>query len=231
MRLMKLWPTNILVDKIKYLTPEENEELASIAEDYVKRKMVHTEGGFKHAIPNNLSFFYKSKALEKYIGFMEQYFWNYLKTVPELGPDDITPISAHMFANVEKRGDWSVPHAHMGNQVIVTYYPKIIRSPEEPHALAGKLVFHNPRNPPSGFWARKELLFTPVDNESGTIVVFPGHSEHSTFPFFCEGSIKYAIITNIRFAGIIEGEDYLKNHVTFDKMKESCRQVESENEP
>jgi hypothetical protein len=224
MRLMKLWPTNILVDQIKYFSAAENEELASIAEDYVNKKMVHTEGGFKHAIPNNLSFFYKSKALEKYIGFMEQYFWYYLKTVIDLSSDDITPIKAHMFANVEKRGDWSVPHAHMGNQVIVTYYPKIVRSLDEPHPHAGKMVFHNPRNPPSGFWARKELLFTPIDITSGTIVVFPGHSEHSTFPFFCEGSAKHAIITNIRFAGIIEGTGYTSNnYIPFSEMKQACK--------
>lgn len=223
MKLFKLWPTNIILDNIKQLTSEENEELAKIAEDYVKKKMVHSSSGFKHAIPNNLSFFYKSKALEKYIGFMEQYFWHYLRTVIDLGPDDITTIKAHMFANVEKRGEWSIPHAHMGNQIIITYYPKIVKSSNEPHPMAGGLVFHNPRNPPSGFWARKEVLFTQIPIDTGSIVVFPGHCEHSTFPFFCEESEKYAIITNIRFAGIIEGEDSAINYADFKRMMEASR--------
>lgn len=219
MKLHKLWPTNIMVDKLRF-TDQENQELAAIAEDYVKTKMVHhPDVGFKHAIPNNLTSFYQSPLLTRYVGYMEQYFWHYLDKVIGLGAEDITPVNAHMFANVERRGEWSVPHAHMGNQIIITYYPKVVRDPQEPHPLAGRLVFHNPRNPASGFWARKETLYTPIDNDSGTIVVFPAHAEHSTFPFFCEGSEKFAIVTNIRFAGIIEGENYTRNYMSFEEMK------------
>lgn len=221
MKLLKLWPTNILVDKLRF-TVEENEELASIAQDYVNKKMIRPEQGFKHAIPNNLTHFYQSKTLVRYIGYMEQYFWHYLDKVIDLRPEDITPVRAHMFANVERRGEWSIPHAHQGNQLIITYYPKVVRDKEEPHAFAGRMVFHNPRNPMSGFWARKESLYTPIENDSGTIVVFPGHAEHSTFPFFCESSEKYAIITNIRFAGIIEGDGSIKHHMTFTEMKNAA---------
>lgn len=222
MKVWNLWPTTIITDKLYQMSDEDNEKLAEIAECYVKEKMVHYDSGFKHAIPNNMMLLYKSDALLKYFKLLEQYFWMYLQNVIKLTPNEITTPRMHMFGNVERRGQWSIPHAHMGNQVVITYYPKIIKSINEPAPLAGQLVFHNPRNPPSGFWARREKLITPLDIETGTIVCFPGHAEHSTFPFFCEESVKYAIVCNIRFAGILEGENSFEKHYkTFDDLKKA----------
>jgi hypothetical protein len=220
MKILRLWPTSIMTDNLK-LSEEENNELACLAERYVNEKMVHYESGFKHAIPNNMLLLYKSEALLKYFKILEQYFWKYCKEVIGVEPEDITTPVMHMFGNVEKRGQWSVPHAHMGNQLVITYYPKIIVDPSEPHPHAGQMVFHNPRNPPSGFWARKEHLFTPIGNKSGTIVCFPGHSEHSTFPFFSEKSIKYALVCNIRFVGALEGESSGNQYQTFQQLKKA----------
>ena len=221
MIIHQLWPTKILTDHLKQMTEEENEELAAIADRYVEEKMVKYETGFKHAIPNNILLLYKSKALLKYYRLLEQYFWKYCKDVIGLAPNEITTPVMHMFGNVERRGQWSIPHAHMGNQVVITYYPKIVVDSEEPHPFAGQMVFHNPRNPPSGFWARKEHLYTPMENKTGTIVCFPGHSEHSTFPFFCEASVKYALVCNIRFAGVLEGENSSNQYQSFQKLKEA----------
>lgn len=221
MKIHQLWPTTILTDQLPQLTADDNEELANLAEQYVNEKMVHYDSGFKHAIPNNILVLYKSAALLKYYRLLEQYFWKYCKDVIKIGPGDITTPVMHMFGNVERRGQWSPPHAHMGNQVVITYYPKVVVDPAEPNPHAGQMVFHNPRNPPSGFWARKEFLFTPMGNKTGTIVCFPGHCEHSTFPFFCEGSIKHALVCNIRFSGILEGEKGHDQYQTFLKLKQA----------
>jgi hypothetical protein len=221
MIMHQLWSTKILTDQLQQLTNEENEELALLAEKYSEEKMVNYDTGFKHAIPNNLLLLYKSPTLLKYYRLLEQYFWKYCKDVVGIGPTDITTPRMHMFGNVERRGQWSVPHAHMGNQIVITYYPKIVVSPDEPHPHAGQMVFHNPRNPPSGFWARKEKLYTPLGVKTGTIVCFPGHSEHSTFPFFCEESAKYALVCNIRFSGILEGEDGFGQYRSFQDLKKA----------
>lgn len=219
MKHHQLWPTNIITDQLKQLTDDENEELSNLVQRYVDEKMVRRDDvGFKFVVPNNMLLHYKSPALLKYYRLLEQYFWKYAKDVIGVEPLDITTPTMHMFGNVERRGEWSIPHAHMGNQVVITYYPKIVVSPEEPHPLAGQMVFHNPRTPPSGYWARKEPLYTAMENKSGTIVVFPGHSQHSTFPFFCEDSVKYAIITNIRFVGVIE-QNGGPQYQTFQELK------------
>lgn len=220
MKINNLWPTYVMVDQLK-MTNEENEQLAIIAERYVKERMVHYDTGFKHAIPNNMLLLYKSPALVKYLHLLEQYLWHYLRKVPNLGPEDITKPRMHIFGNVERRGQWSVPHAHQGNQLVITYYPKVVVDPAEPHPFAGRLVFHNPRNPQSGFWARKEQLYTPIDNKSGTIVVFPAHAEHSTFPFFCEASEKFALVCNVRFTSILEGEDASLQYQYFNVLRKA----------
>lgn len=220
MKIYNLWPTNVMVDHLK-MTDEENEELAVIAERYVKERMVHYDTGFKHAIPNNMLLLYKSPALVKYFYLLEQYLWHYLRKVPNLGPEDITKPRMHIFGNVERRGQWSVPHAHQGNQLVITYYPKVVVDPTEPHPYAGQLVFHNPRNPQSGFWARKEQLYTPIHNKTGTIVVFPAHAEHSTFPFFCEASEKFALVCNVRFTSILEGEDASLQYQYFNVLRKA----------
>lgn len=217
--LQKLWPTQIMIDHLGELD-EHNDELADIARDYSDSKMVRYESGFKHAVPNNLLLQYNSDALTLYFGIMQDYFWHYLQATCGLTETDITKPICHMFGNVEKRGQWSIPHAHNGNQIVMTYYPKVIRDPDEPHPFAGHMIFHNPRNPASGFWARREVLFTPITTRSGTLVIFPAHAEHSTFPFFNEGSEKYALVCNIRFAGVLEGENAPLQYQSFQSVSE-----------
>lgn len=215
---LQLFPTRILVDKLDK-GREWNEVLANISEDYAKNKMVHHSSGFKHAIPNHMMNNYSDKELAEYFEIMMATFWKYIDWAAGLKPEDISPPICHMFGNHEVRGQWSIPHAHHANQVVVTYYPKVVRNPEEPHPHAGKMVFHNPRTVQSGFWARKEVLYTPIDIESGTIVAFPACAEHSTFPFFCEGSAKHAIVCNIRFSGMLEGVNPQLQYQTFEALK------------
>lgn len=221
--IMKLWPTNIMVQRIER-EQAWHDELVAIAKDYAETKMVSHASGFKHAVPNNMLLQYKSEALTEYFDILQQHFWIYLEHAAGLRSSDITKPRCHMFGNVERRGQWSVPHAHMGNQIVMTYYPRVTKSPTEPHPFAGSMVFHNPRNPPSGFWGRKETLFTPINTVSGTLVAFPGHAEHSTFPFFDEGSEKIALVCNIRFTGILEGENSADQYQSFEDLNRHRRE-------
>jgi len=217
--MSNLWPTKIMVGSI--IKPDSwHEELAELARDYVETRMVKHTSGFKHAIPNNALLQYKSTALTEYFEILQDYFWTYVMRVADLGPSDITKPTCHMFGNVEKRGEWSIPHAHHGNQCVITFYPKVTRDPQEPHPYAGSMVFHNPRTMQSGFWARREKLFTPFKVETGTIVAFPGIAEHSTFPFFNEGSEKTALVCNIRFTGTLEGENSGDQYQTFETLND-----------
>jgi hypothetical protein len=219
----QLWSTKIFVDKLDK-SIEWNNKLAEIAEDYSESKMVKYASGFKHAIPNNMLLQYKSKELTEYFDILVEFFWRYIETVAGIKPEDITKPTCHMFGNVEKRGQWSIPHAHHGNQVVITYYPKVVRDKDEPHPSAGDMVFHNPRFMQSGFWNRKEFLFTTMGVETGTLVAFPAIAEHSTFPLFCEGSSKHAIVCNVRFTGMLEGENSHLQYQTFETLKEKIKQ-------
>jgi hypothetical protein len=215
--LSQLWPTKILRGTVRK-SDAWHDELADLARDYTDNHMVKYESGFKHAIPNNMLLRYKSTALTEYFEILQDYFWTYMMMAADIGPSDITKPSCHMFGNVEKRGQWSAPHAHHGNQCVITFYPKVTRSADEPHPYAGSMVFHNPRTVQSGFWARKETLFTPFKVESGSIVAFPGVAEHSTFPFFDGASEKVALVCNVRFTGILEGENSGSQYQTFEAL-------------
>lgn len=217
--MSELWPTRILRGTI-LKSDAWHDELADLARDYSDNHMIKYESGFKHAVPNNMLLRYKSAALTEYFEILQDYFWTYIMMAANIGPSDITKPTCHMFGNVERRGQFSPMHAHHGNQCVITFYPKVTRSPDEPHPFAGSMVFHNPRTVQSGFWARKEPVITPFKVETGSIVAFPGTAEHSTFPFFDEGSEKIALVCNVRFTGILEGEGSHVQYQTFEALND-----------
>lgn len=218
-----LWPTRINVGLI-----ERDEawfqELADIARSYCDKHFVRFDSGFKHALRNNMLMECKSAALTEYFELLQGWFWDYMAMAANIGPADITPPQCSMFGNVERRADWSVPHAHMGNQVVVTMYPHV-RRVDEPHPFAGAMVFHNPRSTPSGYWARKEMLYTPFVVQTGSIVAFPGTAEHSTFPLFSEGSEKVALVCNIRFVSTDEAETPGGQYKTFEQISAARKEM------
>jgi hypothetical protein len=203
---LSLWPTKIRTGQLN-LRPELNAELARIVKDYDVRHMQRYESGFKHNVTQNIYTHEPSAAIDEYFGIMKEMFETYVFEVAGLTPAHITKPSFNCFGSLERRGQWSEPHTHHGNQVVVTYYPEVVRMPDEPHPYAGSIVFHTPTPSQSGFWARSVPSFHPIKVESGTIVIFPGNAEHSTNPFFCEGSYKCALVSNVRFAGSLEGDD------------------------
>lgn len=202
---MRLWPAKIEVFRINR-DEAWNEELVKIVDDFVCTRVKTYASGFKHTLPYNILTHYRSPALNDLFVHLQSVFWDYLRDCASLLPEDITPPTVNMFANKEGRGQHSIPHTHHGNQVVITYYPRVIRQPAEPSPLAGHMVFHTPTPSVPGFWARKENLFTPVKTETGTLVAFPGNAEHSTFPFAEHGSEKWALVSNWRFQAEYESD-------------------------
>lgn len=203
---VELWPTLIRTGQLS-LRPELNEELARIVKSYDADHMKKYDSGHKHNVPHNVYTGEPSWAIDEYFKVMKEAFETYLFEVAGLTPGHITEPVFNCFGTWERRAQFSTPHAHHGNQVVVTYYPEVIRDPKEPHVSAGSVYFHTPNPSQSGFWARSVPAFYPVKPETGTIVIFPGNALHSTIPFFEKSSSKCALVTNVRFSGKLEGDE------------------------
>lgn len=188
------------------LRPELNAELTRIIKAYDSDHMAKYDSGHKHNVPHNIYTHEPSWAIDEYFQIMKEMFETYIFEVAGITPGHITKPTFNAFGNWEQKGQFSPLHAHHGNQVVVTYYPEVIRNPVEPHPYAGSLYFHTPATSQSGFWARTAPAFFPIKVETGTMVVFPGNTPHSTTPFCEEGSSKCAIVTNVRFTGAREGD-------------------------
>lgn len=213
MRDDALWPIPIRHGQLG-LSEETNKALADVVKYYSANHMARYDSGFKHNVPCNILNHVKDPVIDEYFAVLREQLELYLFEVAGITPGDITTPRFNMFGNHEMRGQWSVPHAHQGNQVVVTYYPEVVRNPDEPHPYAGSMLFHNPTSTQSGFWARKVKPFFPIKPETGTLIIFPGNAMHSTAPFFCEGSSKCALVTNVRFSGSLEGDDAIKAYCT-----------------
>ena len=99
-------------------------------------------------------------------------------------------------------GKWAIPHRHVGNQLVVTYYPRVhLGSGEGRDAvgLPGALCFHDPRPVQANWMLRHENKLFAQTPLQGALFIFPGYLEHSTFPLFDPESDKVAIVTNVRF--------------------------------
>jgi hypothetical protein len=190
-----LWTSYI--HTIKYEVPNEiNEPLAEIAREYVK-KTFNFDVEFKHARPANVLLQYKHKSLIWLLNEIKLNLTNYIKVHYDLNYEDLD-VSVNMFANVDKYAEWSIPHAHQGNQVVITYYPYVNVS-REAHKFAGSFIWHPTTTSAPDFMVRKEPAFFPHILETGSMVIFNGHAPHSTFPCFDKDDEKVALITNVRF--------------------------------
>jgi hypothetical protein len=223
---LSLWPVRVRTGQLN-LDPEVNAELARIAKEYSSAHMAHIDSGFKHNVTHNIYMHDPSPAVDVWFAKARELVELYLFEVAQITPADMTEPLFNCFGTQERRGRWTVPHAHHGNQVVITYYPEVIRDPEEPHPYAGSLFFQNPSYIQSGFWARKETGFTPIKVESGTVVIFPGYAPHSTSPFFCESSTKCALVTNVRFTGSLEGDNPLTGYAKVSAIEERREEMEN----
>lgn len=199
--LHSIWPTKIKI-KMLELTEAENDELAAIALEFSTQSM-NRSGLFKFAVPRNILINNRSPVVMKFFGELKTMLAEYLLEGFDLRYEDISNVRFNTWGNVERATEWSIPHGHYSNQVVITYYPKIVRAPDECDR-AGRLVFHNPKPLIPAFMAHKERPIWVAPLQSGTLIAFPGNAAHSTFPFFQPGSEKFALITNIRFSSNAE---------------------------
>ena len=109
-----LWTSHI--HTIKYETDSEiNKSLANIARDHVK-KTFNFNVDFKHSKPANVLLLYKDRALLWLLNEVKSNLEHYIKTHYDIDYKDLD-VEFNMWGNVEGDAEWSVPHAHHGNQL------------------------------------------------------------------------------------------------------------------
>jgi len=190
-----LWSSYI--HTLKYEVEEEkNKRLAQIAREYCK-KTFNFNTDFKHSRPANVLLLHKDPVLLWLFNEIKKNLFDYIKSHYEIDKKDLD-IKFNMWGNVEGFAEWSLPHAHQGNQLVITYYP-YVNVDRSKHKYAGSFCWHPTTTFMPDYMVRKEPAFYPHILETGSMVIFNGHSPHSTFPCFNENDEKVALITNIRF--------------------------------
>ena len=201
-QLLSLWPSHVLVDQLSELE-DVRETLALEAEVFYER---HTRTSAKMAHRADTVSMMRdqpSQALLRLLDAVEQRVATYVrKAYPSLDPSELA-ITYNTFVNRQRGLDkWAIPHRHVGNQLVVTYYPRVhLGSGEGRDAvgLPGALCFHDPRPVQANWMLRHENKLFAQTPRQGALFIFPGYLEHSTFPLFDPESDKVAIVTNVRF--------------------------------
>lgn len=193
------WSSDIIHGRL-YRSPSWNEQLAEVVDAYCDEfRALSIYGVMSQGGPVNVLSAYRDRGcVQKFFNLVDAALAHYIRSV-RLNKDRISNVRFLTVAARETRGVFTTPHNHSGAQIVITYYPKVVRSRKEPHPHAGNLVFHPETQMPFRYWAHTDTAFYPINTESGTLVMFPAHLSHSTFPLYCEGSIKRALITNVRF--------------------------------
>lgn len=199
--LFSLWPTNILKTRLDF-TEAENQQLTEIGQDYFK---INANSSTKfHHQGNAMSLMaqYRSPLLLRLLGHIEFQLGAYLSNFyPAVQMDELN-IQYNTFVNhVDSNKQWSIPHYHLGNQLVATYYSQIEHGPEEEQGigLPGAINFHDPRATHANWMIRTENKILSQNVSTGTLILFPGYVSHSTMPFFDSKSRKTALVTNIKF--------------------------------
>jgi uncharacterized protein (TIGR02466 family) len=101
------------------------------------------------------------------------------------------------WANVNRHGDYNLPHSHANNHWAVVYYVAVGEE-EAGHAHNGRLELRDPRAAASygrlpGFMFGRAITITP---KPGLMVVFPAWLEHWVHPFYGTGE-RISIAVNI----------------------------------
>ena len=201
-QLLSLWPSHVLVDQLSELE-DVRETLAQEAEFFYER---HTRTSAKMAHRADTVSMMRdqpSQALLRLLEAVEQRVATYVRQAyPSLDPSELA-ITYNTFVNRQRGlGKWAIPHRHVGNQLVVTYYPRVhLGSGEGRDAvgLPGALCFHDPRPVQANWMLRHENKLFAQTPRQGALFIFPGYLEHSTFPLFEPESDKVAIVTNVRF--------------------------------
>jgi hypothetical protein len=194
-KVNSLWSSHIHC--IKYNVDDEvNKDLADIARKHVKENF-NFDVDFKHSKPANVLLLHKSKNLVWLFNEIKTNLMFYVRHHYNIMIEDLD-VEYNMWGNVEKHTEWSLPHSHHGNQLVITYYP-YVNVDRTIHKYAGSFCWHPTTSYMPDFMVRKEPAFFPHVLETGSMVIFNGHAPHSTFPCFSKDDEKVAFVTNIRF--------------------------------
>ena len=201
-RMMSLWPSHILIDQLVELD-DVRETLALEAERFYER---HTQTTAKMAHRSDTVSMMSeqpSQALLRLLTAIEQRVGVYIhRAYPSLDPSELA-ATYNTFVNRQRGlGKWAIPHRHVGNQLVATYYPRVHLGECEgvdSVGLPGALCFHDPRPVQANWMLRHENKLFAQTPRQGALFIFPGYLEHSTFPMFDPESDKIAIVTNVRF--------------------------------
>ena len=201
-RMMSLWPSHILIDQLVELD-DVRETLADEAERFYERHTQSTAKLAHRADTVSIMSEQPSRALLRVLTAIEQRVAVYIqKAYPSLDPSELA-TTYNTFVNRQRGlGKWAIPHRHVGNQLVATYYPRVhlgSREGSDAVGLPGALCFHDPRPVQANWMLRHENKLFAQTPRQGALFIFPGYLEHSTFPMFDPESDKVAIVTNVRF--------------------------------
>jgi hypothetical protein len=201
-RLYSLWPSHVLIDQLDELE-DVRESLAQQAEFFYER---HTQNVAKlshRADTVSMMREQPSNELLRLLACIEDKVANYIRRAyPSLDPADLN-LTYNTFVNRQRGlGKWAIPHRHVGNQLVATYYPRVLLGSLEGRdavGMPGALCFHDPRPVQANWMLRHENKLFAQTPLQGALFIFPGYLEHSTFPLLDVESDKVAIVTNVRF--------------------------------
>jgi hypothetical protein len=201
-QMVSLWPSHVLIDQLSELE-DEREVLALEAERFYES---HTQTAAKmahRADTVSMMLEQPSTSLLKLLACIEQRVALYVQNAyPSLDSAELA-VTYNTFVNRQRgMGKWAIPHRHVGNQLVATYYPRVHLGPGEGKdavGLPGALCFHDPRPVQANWMLRHENKLFAQTPRQGALFIFPGYLEHSTFPMFDTESDKIAIVTNVRF--------------------------------
>ena len=201
-RMMSLWPSHILIDQLVELD-DVRETLAQEAEGFYERHTQSTAKLAHRADTVSMMSEQPSRALLRLLTAIEQRVAVYIqKAYPSLDTSELA-TTYNTFVNRQRGlGKWAIPHRHVGNQLVATYYPRVhlgLREGSDAVGLPGALCFHDPRPVQANWMLRHENKLFAQTPRQGALFIFPGYLEHSTFPMFDPESDKVAIVTNVRF--------------------------------
>lgn len=201
-QMVSLWPSQVLIDQLDELE-DVREELAMEAERFFER---HTQLAAKMAHrADTVSMMWEqpSQALLRLLACIEKRVQTYLQLAYPAVDASQLATTYNTFVNRQRGlGKWAIPHRHVGNQLVATYYPRVHLGPGEGKdavGLPGALCFHDPRPVQANWMLRQENKVFAQTPRQGALFIFPGYLEHSTFPLFDPQSDKVAIVTNVRF--------------------------------
>ena len=176
-QLLSLWPSHVLIDQLSELD-DVRETLAQEAATFYER---HTQTSAKMAHrADTVSMMREqpSQALLRLLDAIEQRVVAYVRQAyPSLDPCELA-ITYNTFVNRQRGlGKWAIPHRHVGNQLVATYYPRVHLGAKEGRdavGLPGALCFHDPRPVQANWMLRHENKLFAQTPRQGALFIFPG---------------------------------------------------------